>query len=70
MQENLSLKKVSLIGIFQMQSNRNDVRKLLTQFKNFELVLFKPDFTDDESEEHDCSEDESNEEIDEDTTEE
>jgi hypothetical protein len=70
MQQNLSLKKVSLIGIFQMKSNRSDVRKLFTQFGAFELVLFKPDYTDDESDDHDNSEEESNEEKDEDTPEE
>ena len=36
-----------------------DVRKLFESFSTFELILFKPDYTDDESEEHDNSEEES-----------
>ena len=58
-----SLKKLSLIGVFQLKSNRDDVKKLFTTVN---LVLFKPEFTDDESEDHDNSEEESQDGEDED----
>ena len=51
------LKKIELSGVFQLQANRKAVRKLFNS--EITLVLFKPDFTDDESDDHDCSEEES-----------
>lgn len=51
------LKKIELSGVFQLQENRNTVRKLFNS--EVAVVLFKPDFTDDESDDHDCSEEES-----------
>lgn len=49
-----------MTGIFQLKENRDKVREI---FKSagikVELELFKPDYTDDESDDHDCTEDES-----------
>lgn len=52
------LKKVSMTGVFQSQVNRHEVRDLFTD-RGINLELFKPNFTDDESEDNDCSEEES-----------
>lgn len=49
---------LGLKGVFQLRENRESVREKLTS-KGFKLELFVPEFTDDESEDHDCSEDES-----------
>ena len=53
-----SLKRAEFCGIFLKRDNRSTLREGLKE-KDIELVLFKPDFTDDESEEHDDSEEES-----------
>lgn len=53
-----SLKKIEMTGIFLKQENRREMKKLCSDL-TFELVLFKPDFTDDESDDHDDSEEES-----------
>lgn len=47
-------------GIFLKKENRDEL-KSLAEGLPFELVLFKPEFTDDESEDHDDSEEESEE---------
>lgn len=62
LQGSTCLQKLSLIGVFQLKSNRDDVKKL---FNTVELVLFKPEFTDDESEDHDNSEEESQQDVEE-----
>lgn len=51
------LQKIELVGVFQLQENRNKVRELLGS--DLTASLFKPDYTDDESADHDCSEEES-----------
>ena len=56
--KNCSLKHLSLTGTFQSKENRDAMRELLKD-SGIELVLFKPDYTDDESEDHDNSEEES-----------
>uniref|UniRef100_A0A7S3MZB4 Uncharacterized protein n=1 Tax=Strombidium inclinatum TaxID=197538 RepID=A0A7S3MZB4_9SPIT len=53
-----NLKKVALAGVFQLRETRGTLKESL-QSKNIDLELFKPDFTDDESEDHDNSEEES-----------
>lgn len=53
-----NLRKVELSGIFMQRENRQQLRKKL-EGKQIELVLFNPDFTDDESEDHDCTEDDT-----------
>ena len=45
-------------GVFQLKENRDEMRKLFKGSK-IELVLFKPQYTEDESEDNDCTEDES-----------
>ena len=58
----VTLEKVSMSGIFQLKENRDKVRDLFKAAGlNVQLELFKPDYTDDESEDHDCTEDESQE---------
>ena len=49
-----------MTGVFLSRDNRTAVKSLFAQGK-IEIQLFKPDFTDDESEDHDCSEEESQE---------
>ena len=57
--KNCSLKHLSMTGVFQSKENRDEMRNLLKGSK-IELILFKPDYTDDESDDHDNSEDEEN----------
>jgi len=45
-----------MVGVFQLRANRVECR---TQLDGVELELFKGDFTDDESEDHDNTESES-----------
>lgn len=59
--QNINLQKLEMVGIFQLQENRTQVKELFAN-SSIEVTLFKPDFTDDESEDHDCSEEESAEE--------
>ena len=47
-----------MTGVFQSQSNRNEMRELIKN-SGINLELFCPNFTDDESEDNDCSENES-----------
>lgn len=47
-----------MLGVFQSRANRQKMRKIFTG-KAVQLELFKPNFTDDESEDNDISEEES-----------
>ena len=64
--EGANLRKLELAGVFMSQSNRASLRDSLSS-TNIELVLFNPDFTDDESADHDDSEEPSEEDDGEDT---
>lgn len=55
--QSIDLKSVEMVGVFQSQQNRNDIRKLFNA--SISVRLFKPDYTDDESDDHDISEEES-----------
>lgn len=59
--QNINLQKLEMVGIFQLQENRTSVRELFAN-SSVKVTLFKPDYTDDESEDHDVSEEESAEE--------
>ena len=52
------LKKLTMLGVFQLQLNRSDMRKLFAD-SNLEVVFWKPMYTDEESSEQNNSEDES-----------
>ena len=55
-----SLENLQMVGIFQQKENRDSVKEFFKSAKlDVKLELFKPEYTDDESEDHDCSEDES-----------
>lgn len=56
--QNSKLERLEMVGIFQLQENRNSVRRLFEN-SSVKVTLFKPDYTDDESEDHDASEEES-----------
>ena len=45
-------------GVFQLKDNRDKCRECFSN-SQISLILFKPDYTDDESDDHDNSEDES-----------
>jgi hypothetical protein len=47
-----------MAGIFMKQENRADIKEKCKGFF-FNIVLFKPDYSDDESNDHDDSEEES-----------
>ena len=59
--ENCPVERLSMIGVFNDRKNRNEVRSLFKQCQT-NITLFKPDYTDEESEERDASEEESQEE--------
>lgn len=52
------LQKVEMAGIFMKQENRSEIKEKCKGFF-FQIVLFKPEFTDDESDDHDDSEDQT-----------
>ena len=56
--ENCPIERLSMIGVFNDRKNRQAVREIFVD-RQIEVNLFKPEFSDDESEEHDDSEDES-----------
>lgn len=45
-----------MAGVFQLRANRSEIRDIFSSSNGVELVLFKPDFSEDESEDHDDSE--------------
>ena len=47
-----------MAGIFMKQENRAEIKEKCKDFF-FQIVLFKPDYSDDESADHDDSEEES-----------
>ena len=47
-----------MIGVFNFRDNRQRVRGLFSKIQT-KITLFKPDYTDEESEERDASEEES-----------
>lgn len=48
-----------MLGVFQSHDNRQKIRDMFTN-KDVTIELFKPNYTDDESEDNDCTENDSN----------
>jgi hypothetical protein len=44
-----------MIGVFNLRENRQKARNLF-KGRDIEIILFKPEYTDDNSEEHDATE--------------
>lgn len=58
--ENCPIEQLSMIGVFNDRKNRHTIRDLF-QERSVSITLFAPDYTDEESEERDASEEESGE---------
>ena len=67
--ENMQLKKITMVGVFALRENRKTIRQKF-EGRNIVAELFVPDYTDDESADHDDSEEESQPEDEPSTTEE
>ena len=67
--EKMELKKITMVGVFALRENRKTIRQKF-EGRNIVAELFVPDYTDDESGDHDDSEEESQPENEPSTTEE